>query len=213
MDTSIKFTQKGNTCGVYSLAYALDKLDIRKLSIDNERELLEWARKVTIIEGNIDSGCDPVKLTEFILSQFPGLLNARLYATVDDLIGQLKSEGMAKMVLETLKKEAETLIRGNYMPLRYDYSSLKENEICLGVFVKDVYNKTKVIEAFLKALANPASLHYMMIKKDESTYCVFDSNVGLNKSFNIEDDIVAIEYDKENICYTYTGIAIVLTKK
>lgn len=216
MDISRDYTQKGNTCGVYSLAYALDKLNIRKLSADNEGELLKWAEMITFKPGDINSGCNPVLLTKYAPEFSPKPIIAQLHADVDTFIKQATTDVASVEFLVGLKTLAEKYLGAHYNPQRYDYHNLGENEICLGVFVKGVYNETEVIEAFLRELAHPATLHYMMIKKDESKYYVFDSNVGLDKPFKIEDNKAHIEYgkeDKTDIYYTYTGIAIVLTKK
>lgn len=202
MDDRTLHIQKGPTCGVYSLAYALEKLGIKKIPDDSE--LQGWAQCVAF-DNKIKNGCNPIALTQFINSQTSVLhgLTATLYADVDDLRAHTSVKEVKDM-LSTLQQLAIQL--GNrYINQDYDYNTLEEGQICIGIFVSGAYDKIHVKEPFITQFAtNAAALHYMMIQKMERQCVVYDSNVGYHVPFPIEKDITR--------SYTYSGLAIVLTR-
>ena len=202
MDDRTLHMQKGPTCGVYSLAYALQKLGIKEIPDDSE--LQGWAQCVAF-DNKIKNGCNPIELTKFINSRFSVShgLTATLYADVDDLRAHTSVKEVKDM-LSTLQQLAIQL--GNrYINQDYYYNTLEEGQICIGIFVSGAYDKIHVKEPFITQFAtNATALHYMMIQKMERQCVVYDSNVGYHVPFPIEKDITR--------SYTYSGLAIVLTR-
>ncbi len=202
MDDRTLHIQKGPTCGVYSLAYALEKLGIKKIPDDSE--LQGWAQYVAF-DNQIDKGCNPIALTQFINSQTSVLhgLTATLYANVDDLC--LRASAENQQLLRALQNYARERLVSHYQNQEYDYNTLKEGQICIGIFVSGAYDKIHVKEPFVEQFSSDAAaLHYMMIQKKDGQCVVYDSNVGYHVPFPIEKDITR--------SYTYSGLAIVLTR-
>lgn len=196
------FKQIGSTCGVYSLAYALDKL-----GIECEKNPMDWAIKVAF-DGNVGKGCNPIALTTLALKLTSGKFDVQFYADIEGLIECVKSDHDLKSNLEYLDKLANECLGTHYIKADYDYDkSLHEGEVCIGIFAVETLTEDDVKKEFLKQFkANPASLHYMMIQKQGTKYFVFDSNVGPNKPIEIINR-------KVSSTYTYSGLAIVLSKK
>ncbi|WP_050636063.1 hypothetical protein [Candidatus Stoquefichus sp. SB1] len=202
MDTQLHI-QQGPTCGVYSLAYALHKLDIKVIPDDSE--LQGWAQCVAF-DNEINKGCNPVALTHFINSQTSFLdgLTATLYANVDGLCANASAE--IQQLLKTLQGYARVQLDNLYINEDYNYKNLKEGQICIGIFVSGRYNEDDVKVPFVKQFAeNAAALHYMMIEKMDGQCVVYDSNVGERKEFVIQDNVAN--------GYAYSGLAIVLEQK
>lgn len=202
MDDRTLHIQKGPTCGVYSLAYALEKLGIKKIPDDSE--LQGWAQYVAF-DNQIDKGCNPIELTKFINSRFSVShgLTATLYANVDGLCANASAE--IQQLLRALQNYARERLVSHYQNQEYDYNALEEGQICIGIFVSGKYNKVDVKEPFVEQFSSDAAaLHYMMIQKKDGQCVVYDSNADYAVPFPIVENITH--------SYTYSGLAIVLTR-
>lgn len=204
MDKNEKHKQIGQTCGVYSLAYALKKLKVVG-DIPSNQILEKWAQKVAF-NGEVEDGCDPIALTGLAFDMtFEKSINAQLYVDIKTLVEYAKSNTKLKIILETLDKEAEKNLGDLYQRENYDFHKLRECDVCIGIFVQGQLKDSEVKEAFLKQfIINPAGLHYMMIEKTETGYYVRDSNIGENTQYEMDDNVA--------LDYTYSGLAIVLSK-
>ncbi|WP_028044611.1 hypothetical protein [Candidatus Stoquefichus massiliensis] len=200
------FIQDGPTCGVYSLAYALDKLGFKD-KIDHN-VLSEWA-KLVAFEGHIDAGCNPIALTSLALKITSGIFAVQFYADIKSLIACAASETKLVTSLTALDEVANECLGAHYTKADYDYHNLHDGEVGIGIFAVESSSKKCVKVAFLDQFkTDPARLHYMMIQKLGTEYYVYDSNVGPNNPIAIENGKVS-----STSPYTYSGLAIVLSRR